>query len=150
MGRRIEAIVHLLPPVAEDPTLLHQVWRRLICSAIKLRSKKELARIKKGCERTGSGNKYFGMDIGAGLDMCYCSKLFGLFQRLRGVREFEGTGEGVRGHPRGRVPDQRLSYEYLDLAYHAGKESLAIAVLSPRFRAELAWSPTLLGPRLRK
>ena len=78
-----------------DMSLLRQVWINLISNAIKYSSKKKNAVIDIGCETLNGNVVYFIKDNGAGFDMQYAGKLFGVFQRLHKISEFEGTGVGL-------------------------------------------------------
>lgn len=93
--RRISLVIRPLLSTAGDSALIMQVWRNLIGNAIKFSSRNDRAEIEISCERTASGIKYSVKDNGAGFDMRYRAKLFGVFQRLHGSREFEGTGVGL-------------------------------------------------------
>lgn len=92
---RIEFSVGKLPPAVADPALLHQVWINLISNAIKFSSKKERSVIEVGTKRSEAELIYCVRDNGAGFDIQYVDKLFGVFQRLHGEDEFEGTGVGL-------------------------------------------------------
>jgi two-component system, NtrC family, sensor kinase len=77
-----------------DGHLLTIVFENLIGNAWKFTGKRSDARIEIGA--TGHNlNTYFVRDNGAGFDMSYASKLFGVFQRLHSAAEFEGTGIGL-------------------------------------------------------
>jgi len=92
---RIDFRVGAVPPAFGDPTLMRQVWMNLIANAIKFSSKRERAVIDiRGEEREGEA-VYSVTDNGAGFDMRYVDKLFGVFQRLHSTSEFEGTGVGL-------------------------------------------------------
>ena len=96
-GREVEIRVGELPDCTGDPVLLKQVLVNLISNAIKFTRKKERALIEIG---SGPGEKpgellYYVRDNGAGFDMEYASKLFGVFQRMHRATEFEGTGVGL-------------------------------------------------------
>lgn len=92
---RIDFHVGKLPQVMGDPTLIRQVWMNLLSNAIKFSSKKERAIIEVSGERTRKETSYSVRDNGAGFDMQYVDKLFGVFQRLHSTRGFEGTGVGL-------------------------------------------------------
>jgi two-component system, NtrC family, sensor kinase len=77
-----------------DGRLLTIVFENLIGNAWKFTGKRSNARIEIGT--TGENPQtYFVRDNGAGFDMSYASKLFGVFQRLHSAAEFEGTGIGL-------------------------------------------------------
>ena len=84
-----------LPEVRGDEALLRQVWVNLMSNAVKFSAKREAAVVE--IEGGVAGNESFFRirDNGAGFDMAYADKLFGVFQRLHGMTEFEGTGVGL-------------------------------------------------------
>jgi PAS domain S-box-containing protein len=92
---RIEFKVGKLPMVTGDPALLHQVWINLLSNAIKFTSKRERAVIEVGTKRSDDEAVYYVRDNGAGFDIQYADKMFGVFQRLHSEDEFEGTGVGL-------------------------------------------------------
>jgi len=75
--------------------MIRQVWVNLISNAVKFSSKKERAVIEVSGETRNGEAIYSVRDNGAGFDMRYSDKLFGVFQRLHGEREFPGTGVGL-------------------------------------------------------
>jgi light-regulated signal transduction histidine kinase (bacteriophytochrome) len=84
-----------LPPCKGDPALLRQVWVNLISNALKYSERRDPARIEIGFGEHGGAPAYYVRDNGAGFDMRYASKLFGVFQRLHRPEEYEGTGVGL-------------------------------------------------------
>jgi light-regulated signal transduction histidine kinase (bacteriophytochrome) len=94
-GREIEISIGDLPPCQADPALLKQVLVNLLSNALKFTRKSEAARIEIGSTTSNGENVYFVKDNGAGFDMQYAKKLFGVFQRLHRADEFEGTGVGL-------------------------------------------------------
>ena len=84
-----------LPEAYGDYSLLNQVWTNLISNAIKYSAKKENPCIEVGSQERDCEIEYFIRDNGAGFDMAYAGRLFGTFQRLHDVTEFEGTGIGL-------------------------------------------------------
>ena len=85
-----------LPMVIGDGSMLRQVLGNLISNAIKYTRKCEPAKIEIGVAGEEDGRVIvFVRDNGAGFDMNYAHKLFGVFQRLHRADEFEGTGIGL-------------------------------------------------------
>jgi PAS domain S-box-containing protein len=88
--------IGMLPTVFGDQNLLHQVVVNLLGNAVKFTRLREHAEIEVGCVDGGSAEAViFVRDNGAGFDMKYSDKLFGVFQRLHSANEFEGTGIGL-------------------------------------------------------
>ncbi len=95
LGKKVDFRLAEIPPAQGDPPMLRQVWVNLLSNAIKFTGKKEKPEIQIGWEDVDGKTAYFVKDNGAGFDMRYYEKLFGVFQRLHGPREFEGTGVGL-------------------------------------------------------
>ena len=97
MQPRIEIIVGDLPACQGDPALLKQVFINLLSNAIKYSSRREHARIEIGAQPAADGRTtvYYVRDNGAGFDMRYIHKLFGVFQRLHHAGDYPGTGIGL-------------------------------------------------------
>ncbi|WP_205509644.1 hybrid sensor histidine kinase/response regulator [Longitalea arenae] len=87
--------IHALHNTQGDPALLSQVFINLISNAIKYSAKKETPVVEIGSNEKDEEIEYYVKDNGAGFDMQYAHKLFGVFQRLHGNDEFEGTGVGL-------------------------------------------------------
>jgi light-regulated signal transduction histidine kinase (bacteriophytochrome) len=94
-GRSIEMKVGSLPHVHGDPQMLQRVWVNLLDNAIKFAGKKPQALIEVDARVEGKETAFFVKDNGAGFDMRYVDKLFGVFQRLHGQEQFSGTGIGL-------------------------------------------------------
>jgi signal transduction histidine kinase len=96
-GRKIDFAVGELGVAQADPSLLRHALANLIGNAVKYTRNAEPAVIEIG--RSGAaapdGPVYFVKDNGAGFDMRYADRLFGVFQRLHNAEEFEGTGIGL-------------------------------------------------------
>lgn len=84
-----------LPPAKADPGMIKQVLINLAGNAIKYSSKKENPEIEIGFKDEDARTIYYIKDNGAGFDMAYAHKLFGVFQRLHSQQEFEGSGVGL-------------------------------------------------------
>lgn len=93
--RRVLLCVAELPTVQADPALFRQVWINLLDNAVKYTRPCSVARIEIMGEVQGAEIVYTIRDNGAGFDMQYADKLFGVFQRLHREDEFEGTGVGL-------------------------------------------------------
>jgi light-regulated signal transduction histidine kinase (bacteriophytochrome) len=94
-GRAIDVRVGDLSPVRGDPELLRQVWLNLVGNAVKFTRTRAPAIIEVASEARDGEVVFSVADNGVGFDPKYAAKLFGVFQRLHGASEFEGTGVGL-------------------------------------------------------
>ncbi len=93
--RNIEWKVQRLPPVEGDPALLRLAVYNLLSNAVKYTRSNAGARIEVGAKTADHETVFFVRDNGVGFDMAYVDKLFGVFQRLHRMEDFEGTGIGL-------------------------------------------------------
>lgn len=94
-GRDIDWRVARLPTVRADPSLLRQVVLNLLSNAVKYTRERNPAIIEVTGARIGDEVVIAVRDNGIGFDMAYVDKLFGVFQRLNRVEDYEGTGIGL-------------------------------------------------------
>ncbi|WP_369979273.1 sensor histidine kinase [Xanthomonas bundabergensis] len=95
-GHRIEWNVTPLPILVADENMMRQLWLNLLGNAVKYSAKREVAVIEIGYKLEADGSHHFSVrDNGAGFDMAYAAKLFGVFQRLHKASEYTGTGIGL-------------------------------------------------------
>jgi len=93
---RVEWHIAPLPILVADENMMRQLWLNLLGNAVKYSGKRDIARIDVGYEALPDGSHHFSVrDNGAGFDMDYASKLFGVFQRLHKASEYPGTGIGL-------------------------------------------------------
>lgn len=106
--RKVKIEIGELAPTKADPAMIKQVWVNLISNAIKYSRKTENPRVEISSYLDRGVSVYVIRDNGVGFDMKYVGKLFGVFQRLHRVQDFEGTGVG-------------LAIVYRIIAKHGGK-----------------------------
>ncbi len=94
-GREIVWQIDDLPETHGDRAMLKHVWVNLISNAVKYTGKRPRAEIKISANCSDGVIEFSVQDNGAGFDMEYSQKLFGVFQRLHSPNEFEGTGIGL-------------------------------------------------------
>ncbi len=94
-NRQIEWKLGNLPPANCDPALLKIVFINLLSNAVKFTRPRSTATIEVGHRVSDGKLVLFVRDNGAGFDMKYADKLFGVFQRLHLEKDFEGTGIGL-------------------------------------------------------
>jgi PAS domain S-box-containing protein len=94
-SRVIEFSVGELPVCTGDSSMLRQVLVNLLSNAVKFTQKVEGAKVEVKAVAEGYQWQFLVKDNGAGFDMAYANKLFGVFQRLHRNDEFEGTGVGL-------------------------------------------------------
>ena len=93
--RNIQWEIHPLPVLEADLALMRQVFLNLIANAVKYTRPRNPAVIEIGSQAEAGETVFFVRDNGVGFDMAYANKLFGVFQRLHRMDEFEGTGIGL-------------------------------------------------------
>jgi PAS domain S-box-containing protein len=93
--RKIDINISELPDIMGDENLINQVWVNLISNALKYSGNKETAIIEIGSKSGNDETIFYIKDNGAGFDMKYAGKLFGVFQRLHKAKDFEGIGIGL-------------------------------------------------------
>jgi hypothetical protein len=84
-----------LPSVQADPVVIRQVWCNLIGNALKYSAKRAIPKVSVSGRVDNGEAIYQVQDNGAGFDMRYADKLFGVFQRLHRSEDFSGTGVGL-------------------------------------------------------
>lgn len=94
-GRVPRFVIQPMPAAWGDPGLVRQVWTNLLSNAIKFTSRKPDPVIEVGAQVNRDETIYHVKDNGAGFDMAYYDKLFGVFQRLHTTSQFPGTGVGL-------------------------------------------------------
>ena len=125
-----------LPSVEGDATVMHQVWCNLIGNALKYSARRTQPHVTIGGRVDQDVAVFQVKDNGAGFDMRYADKLFGVFQRLHHSEEFAGTGVGLAIAQRiiarhgGRIwaqsaPDCGACFEFaLPLVVTVGRQSM--------------------------
>ena len=93
--RRVDVTIGELPAIDADPELLRVAFFNILSNAFKFTRNTAHARIEVGGRRQDRQVTYSIRDNGAGFDMKYAGRLFGLFQRMHGDAEFEGMGVGL-------------------------------------------------------
>ncbi|WP_313495364.1 ATP-binding protein [Stenotrophomonas sp.] len=94
--REVEWQIGRLPVLVGDENMLRQVWLNLLGNAVKYTAGRDKAVIEVSARQLPDGSHQFSItDNGAGFDMQYASKLFGVFQRLHKASEYPGTGIGL-------------------------------------------------------
>ena len=94
-NRTVDIKISELPEVIGDYNLLRMVWINLLDNAIKYTRPRKKAVIQIDCKKEKKEYIFCIRDNGVGFDMQYADKLFGVFQRLHAVDEFEGNGIGL-------------------------------------------------------
>ena len=96
-GREVILDIRPLKASLGDTNMIRQVWVNLLSNALKYSQKKEVSKIEVNCQEQVESDEiiYSVRDNGAGFDMQYGHKLFGVFHRLHKTEDFEGTGVGL-------------------------------------------------------
>ena len=95
-AHHVEWSIAPLPIVVADENMMRQVWLNLLGNAVKYSGNREPAQIRVDYQPQADGGHQFTVsDNGAGFDMAYAGKLFGVFQRLHKASDYPGTGIGL-------------------------------------------------------
>lgn len=95
-AHHVEWSIAPLPIVVGDENMIRQVWLNLLGNAVKYSGNREPAKIRVDYQQQPDGGHQFTVsDNGAGFDMAYAGKLFGVFQRLHKASDYPGTGIGL-------------------------------------------------------
>lgn len=94
-GRNIEWLISPLPSVQGDPLMLRLVWQNLLQNALKYTRTSDHTRIEIAARLTEEELIFSLRDNGVGFEPAYAGKLFGVFQRLHRIEDYEGTGIGL-------------------------------------------------------
>jgi light-regulated signal transduction histidine kinase (bacteriophytochrome) len=95
IGRKVDFKLLDMQPLYADPGMIRQAIKNLISNAIKFTRDRDMAQIEAGSIMQNNEVVYFVKDNGCGFDMQYYQRLFGVFSRLHGIEEYEGTGIGL-------------------------------------------------------
>lgn len=95
VGANVRVDLKKLPNATGDYAMVRQVVTNLVSNAVKFSSRNPSPSVEIGSMPDGPQVVYYVKDNGAGFDMKYSDKLFGVFQRLHTSAEFEGTGVGL-------------------------------------------------------
>ena len=96
LAHHVEWSIAPLPIVVGDENMIRQVWLNLLGNAVKYSGNREPAKIRVDYQLQPDGGHQFTVsDNGAGFDMAYAGKLFGVFQRLHKASDYPGTGIGL-------------------------------------------------------
>jgi signal transduction histidine kinase len=139
---KIEWHIHALPTVEGDPGLIKQIFANLLGNAAKFSRTREHPVIEVGSRVLPQGTAIYVRDNGVGFDMKFADKLFGVFQRLHRMEDFEGTGVGLATvarivHKHGgtvwaeSAPDHGATF-YFTL----GEPVVSVPVLRPKVRTQ--------------
>lgn len=137
-GRKVEFVAAGDLRATADRRLIRVVLENLLGNAFKFTAKHETARIEFGRTETGGTSAYFIRDNGAGFDMAFADRLFGVFQRLHSEDEFSGTGIGL-------ASVQRIVHRHGGRVWAEGqveKGATFYFTLQPVERAEVAGADT--------
>ncbi|MCL7715036.1 sensor histidine kinase [Stenotrophomonas mori] len=95
-ARSVQWNIGPLPVMVADENMMRQVWLNLLGNAVKYTAGREHAVIDVSAQQLPDGSQQFTVcDNGAGFDMQYAGKLFGVFQRLHKASDYPGTGIGL-------------------------------------------------------